>query len=149
MLFFWLYKTFCSTLNSWIGKLVVSFFWCQELYLLSYSSSSPAWQNLMLTPTRIKQRKNGTFSVFPSCLVSHPLSHPTSCPLSCSGFWQKSSDCPVPRPVQMLTGCSSPSCPMSRFWACPVVPLSGDNDGTSVPLSQKVALSRPVGLWVC
>ena len=29
--------------------------------------------------------------------------------------------------------------------ACPVVPLSRDNDGTSVPLSRKVALSRPVG----
>ena len=29
--------------------------------------------------------------------------------------------------------------------ACPVVPLSQDNKGTSVPLSQKIALSRPVG----
>ena len=28
---------------------------------------------------------------------------------------------------------------------CPVVPLSRDNEGSSVLLSQKVALSRPVG----
>ena len=34
---------------------------------------------------------------------------------------------------------------MVRFLACPVVPLSRDNEGTSVPLSRKVALSRPVG----
>ena len=28
---------------------------------------------------------------------------------------------------------------------CPVVPLSQDNEGTSVPLSQKVGLSHSVG----
>ena len=38
-----------------------------------------------------------------------------------------------------------PSCPVARFWVCPVVPLSRDNEETSVPVSQKVALSRPVG----
>ena len=42
-------------------------------------------------------------------------------------------------------GCPSPARPLARFLACPVVPLSRDNDGTSVHLSQKVALSRPVG----
>ena len=35
--------------------------------------------------------------------------------------------------------------PGARFWACPVVLLSRDNEGTSVPLSQKVALFCPVG----
>ena len=34
---------------------------------------------------------------------------------------------------------------LSRFVPRPVVPLSWDNDGTSVPLSWKVALSRPIG----
>ena len=34
---------------------------------------------------------------------------------------------------------------MAWFLACPVVPLSWDNEGTSVPLSWKVALSRPIG----
>ena len=38
-----------------------------------------------------------------------------------------------------------PSRPLARFLACPIVPLSRDNEGTSVPLSRKVALSRPVG----
>ena len=38
-----------------------------------------------------------------------------------------------------------PSRPVARFWACPVVPLSRDNEETSVPLSRKVPLSRPVG----
>ena len=33
----------------------------------------------------------------------------------------------------------------SRGKICPVVPLSRDNEGTSVPLFRKVALSRPVG----
>ena len=37
---------------------------------------------------------------------------------------------------------------VARFWACPVVPLSRDNEGTYFPLSQKVALSRPV-VQVC
>ena len=60
----------------------------------------------------------------------------------------------VPRPYQILAvparpvpdfGCSDPSRPLARFLACPVVPLSWDNDGISVPLSRKVSLSRPVG----
>ena len=38
-----------------------------------------------------------------------------------------------------------PSRPVAGFWACPVVPLSWDNEETSVPLSRKVAVSRPVG----
>ena len=33
---------------------------------------------------------------------------------------------------------------MERFLACPIVPLSQDKEETSVPLSQKVALSCPV-----
>ena len=37
-------------------------------------------------------------------------------------------------------GCPSPSSHLTRFLACHVVPLSRDNDGTSVPLSRKVAL---------
>ena len=48
------------------------------------------------------------------------------------------------RPVPNF-GCPGPSRPFARFLACPVVPLSRDNDGTSVPLSRKVSLSRPVG----
>ena len=38
------------------------------------------------------------------------------------------------RPVPNF-GCPGPSCPLARFWACPVVPLSRDNEGTSVSLS--------------
>jgi hypothetical protein len=34
---------------------------------------------------------------------------------------------------------------VAKFWACPVVPLSRDKEEISVPLSRKVALSRPVG----
>ena len=41
-------------------------------------------------------------------------------------------------------GCPGPSHPLARFLAFPIVPLS-HNEGTSVPLSRKVALSRPVG----
>ena len=52
--------------------------------------------------------------------------------------------CFVPRPVPDF-GCPGPSRPFARFLACPVVPLSRDNDGISVPLSRKVSLSRPVG----
>ena len=48
------------------------------------------------------------------------------------------------RPVPNF-GCPSPSRPLVRFLACPVVPLSRDKEETSVPLSRKVALSRPVG----
>ena len=42
-------------------------------------------------------------------------------------------------------GCPVPSRPVARFLACPVVPLSRNNEGASGPLSQKVALSRPIG----
>ena len=48
------------------------------------------------------------------------------------------------RPVPNF-GCPGPSRPLARFLACPVVPLSRDNKGASVPLSRKVELSRPVG----
>ena len=48
------------------------------------------------------------------------------------------------RPVPDF-GCPDPSRPLPRFLACPIVPLFLDNDGTSVPLSRKVSLSRPVG----
>jgi hypothetical protein len=34
---------------------------------------------------------------------------------------------------------------VARFRACPVVPLSRENEETFVLLSRKVALSRPVG----
>ena len=47
------------------------------------------------------------------------------------------------RPVPNF-GCPVSSRPLARFLACLVVPLSRENEGTSVPLSQKVALSRPV-----
>ena len=36
---------------------------------------------------------------------------------------------------RILAGCPGQSCPTARFWACPVVPLSRDNEGTSVMLS--------------
>ena len=54
---------------------------------------------------------------------------------------------PVPShvPARILTGCPGPSHPVTRFWACPVVPLSRDKEVTSVPLSRKITLSRPVG----
>ena len=48
------------------------------------------------------------------------------------------------RPVPNF-GCPGPSRPLVRFLARPVVPLSRDKEKTSVPLSRKVALSRPVG----
>ena len=48
------------------------------------------------------------------------------------------------RPIPNF-GCSSPSHPFARFLACPVVPLSGDNEGTSVPMTRKVTMSHPVG----
>ena len=48
---------------------------------------------------------------------------------------------------RMLTGCPCPFRPMARFQACSIVPLSQDNEGTSVPLSlcpgtKKFCLSR-------
>ena len=48
------------------------------------------------------------------------------------------------RPVPNF-GCPGPYRPLVRFLACPVVPLSRDKEETSVPLSRKVASSRPVG----
>ena len=48
--------------------------------------------------------------------------------------------CPIPD-----FGCPGPSRLLARFLAGPVVPLSRVNEGTSVPLSQKVALSRSIG----
>ena len=55
----------------------------------------------------------------------------------------------VPRDIPGRDGTVSknpgPSHPVARFWACPVVPLSWDNEETSVPLSRKVVLSQPVG----
>ena len=55
----------------------------------------------------------------------------------------------VPRDVPGRDGTSCqnpvPSRPVAKFWACPVVPLSRDKEEISVPLSRKVALSRPVG----
>ena len=52
--------------------------------------------------------------------------------LSRPGFWQKISDCPLPRLVPTFDR-------LSRLI------LSRDNEKTSVPLSRKVALSHPVG----
>ena len=42
-------------------------------------------------------------------------------------------------------GYPGPLRPLARFLACPVFPLSRDKEETSVPMSRKVALSRPVG----
>ena len=53
--------------------------------------------------------------------------------------------CPVPSRPEFWLSRPIPSHPLTRFLACPVVPLSRDNERTSVPLSRKVALSRPVG----
>ena len=44
-------------------------------------------------------------------------------------------------PSQIVTGCAGLSHPLVRFWTCLVVPLSQDNEGTSVPLSWKVAVA--------
>ena len=41
------------------------------------------------------------------------------------------------RPVPNF-GFPGPSQPLARFLACPVVPLSQDNEGTSVPLSRNL-----------
>ena len=41
-------------------------------------------------------------------------------------------------------GCLGPSRPLARFLGCPVVPLSRDNEGTSVPLSGKVHCPVPL-----
>ena len=60
-----------------------------------------------------------------SCILSRILAFPT-------------------RPVPNF-GCPGPSRPLVRFLARPIVPLSRDKKETSVPLSRKVALSRPVG----
>ena len=95
-----------------------------------------------------QNRKNGQISCFRtsfSCFrTSFPvLEHPfLLCPvLSCV----PSRFLAVPaRPVPDF-GCPDPSRPLAKFLACPVVPSSRDNDGTSVPLSRKVSLSRPVG----
>ena len=46
---------------------------------------------------------------------------------------------------RILTGCPGPSRPMARFWACPIIPLSRDNEETSVFLSCGTRKSRPVG----
>ena len=48
-------------------------------------------------------------------------------------------------PSLILIGCPGSTHPMGRFWACTVVPLSRDNEETSVPFSWKVALSCLVG----
>ena len=48
-------------------------------------------------------------------------------------------------PARPEFGCPGPSHPLARFLPCPVVPLSWDDEGNSVPLSRKVALFRPVG----
>ena len=48
-------------------------------------------------------------------------------------------------PSQILTGCLDLARPMEKFWTCPVFLLSRENEETSVLLSQKVALSHPVG----
>ena len=53
-----------------------------------------------------------------------------------------SKPCPIPCPIPGFDWLSHPA---AKFWACPIVPLSWDNEGISVPLSGKVALSRPVG----
>ena len=45
----------------------------------------------------------------------------------------------------VVTSSPGPSRPVPAFLACPIVPLSQDKEETSVPLSRKVALSRPVG----
>ena len=45
-------------------------------------------------------------------------------------------------------GYPGPSCPLARFLACPVVPLSQDNEGTSDPLSQKVAYNANQVIWM-
>ena len=54
---------------------------------------------------------------------------------------------PIPSciPSQISTSCPGLSHPVARFWPFPVVPLSQDNEGTSVPLSWKAALSHLFG----
>ena len=61
-----------------------------------------------------KNQKTFNFAYFAILQIMIVLFHTTSCP----GFWQKNSDCPIPRPIP----------------ACPVVPLS-----------KKIAMSPPVG----
>ena len=56
----------------------------------------------------------------------------------------------VPRdvPGRDETGCQNPVPSRGKILSlsrCTVVPLSRDKEGTSIPLSRKFALSRPVG----
>ena len=104
-------------------------------------------RNFFLVPG---QRDNGTSSKF--CHGTGRDGILTACPVpsrdtitSCfrTSFSALSRFVPA-RPVPDF-GCPDPSRPLARFLACPVVPLSRDNDGTSVPLSRKVSLSCPDG----
>ena len=75
-----------------------------------------------------------SFSFFekPSYVLEHPF---LLCPVLSH----------VPFQILAVPAPPGPSRPLVRFLACPVVPLTRDNDGTSVPLSRKTALSHPIG----
>ena len=52
-------------------------------------------------------------------------------------------DIPVPHPVPDFDRLSC-----GKIWSLSRCPFSWDNEGTSVPLSQKVALFRPIAQWL-
>ena len=53
------------------------------------------------------------------------------------GFWQKNSDCSIPVPD--FDRLSQPATSVGKILSLSHFPLSWDNEGTSVPLSRKVA----------
>ena len=80
-------------------------------------------------------------------LLSHVLSHggieqDRTC-------WQYPAGNIPSKPIQahLVARCQNPvpAHPMARFWTCPVVPLTWDDQGNSVPLSCGTRKSHPVG----
>ena len=74
------------------------------------------------------------------------------CPMSCpmAGLNKTGHAGNIPsKPIQahLVARCQNPvpAHPMARFWTCPVVPLTWDDQGNSVPLSCGTRKSHPVG----
>ena len=65
----------------------------------------------------------------------------------CPWIFQDGTGCQNPVQARFVAKCQNPvpACSVARFWACPVVPLSRDNKGTSVLLSHGPRKSRPIG----
>ena len=103
-----------------------------ENTLISVSDSRKSWWQ-----PRIVRLNQGPYAI--QNIITHHLLH-----LKVPDLDRKKVIVPSHVLYRMLTGCPCPFRPMARFQACSIVPLSRDNEGTSVPLSWKVALSRPI-----